>query len=81
MSKLKVNKEVIVGYASKDDEHRIKVSYVDSSYGEFISIQDQYQEEDSTEWSQGKGKWIPLAQASEVNKLIEKAVIAAQEEK
>ena len=70
MADIVVNKEVVLGEVMKNETQKYVVSQVDSSVGEFISIQQRYLKDGSTEWNKGKGQWLPLALGKEIAELM-----------
>jgi hypothetical protein len=57
---LKVNKETVVAEIEVDDRNKTVVSYIDSNFGKYVSIQDMYIRRDKPEegWQRGKANGL-----------------------
>lgn len=72
MAKLKINSQIVVGEVAKDDEHKYVISRVESSIGDYVSVQQHYINDDG-EWCKGKGQWLPLELAEDIGAVIQEA--------
>lgn len=77
MSELTIIKEVPVGSVAKSEKSKFVVSYVESSAGKYIAVQNMYKRKD--EWNNGKAMWIPTSVAHDIAGLISLAMSGVEE--
>lgn len=70
MADIKVKKETILGEVEVNDTKKFVVSEVDSSVGQYISVQQHYKKAEEEDWNKGKGQWLPYDAAEDIAKCI-----------